>query len=841
MTKRTESDAAAPGDALRTYEGKRDFGISPEPRGRGRRAAEPRFVVQKHAARRLHYDFRLELDGVLKSWAVTRGPSLVVGERRLAVETEDHPLSYLGFEGVIPAGQYGGGSVVVWDLGTWRPEGDPRAGHAAGKLTFTLAGRKLSGRWHLVRTRPRGGKQQWLLLKGEDEAARPAEAPDILEEAPASVLSGRTNADLEAGGALRPDHAAREARAAAGPARRLAPRGAKAALLPVFVAPCLATLAAAAPTAADWLHEIKFDGYRLQARIDGDAVALLTRSGLDWTDRFAPLAAALRGLGLPSALLDGEAVVEDGAGVSQFSALQADLKAGRTDRLAYHVFDILYLDGRDLRPLPLTERKAALSALLAALPAGGPLRLSEHVMGEGEAMARHACRLGLEGIVSKRADSPYASGRCGSWLKVKCTERQEFVIGGYLPSTVARRAVGSLVLGLYEADGAFRHVGRVGTGFSADVAHDLWTALDPLRQAEPPFAAPLPAEARRGGAVWVRPELVAEAEFRGITGEGQLRHAAFRGLREDKPAREVVREAPASRVAPAPVAALTHPDRVLWDDVGLTKEGLAAYLAAVAPRILREVAGRPLSLLRGPDGTRGKTFFQKHAWAGLDAAAVRSLRVGDDDALVIEGVDGLMALVQASVLEIHPWGSRADDPDRPDRIVFDLDPGEGVGWPAVVAGARAVRDRLDALGHAGFVKTSGGKGLHVVVPLLPRAGWDVAKGFARDLATALERDAPDRFTATLAKPARHGRIFVDYLRNGRGATAVAAYSPRARPGAPVATPLAWQDLATVASGDAYRVDTVLRRLDAAPDPWDGMEAAARPLEPPRRGRRAAAR
>ena len=832
MTKRTERGATPAEGSLETYEGKRDFAVSPEPRGRGRPAAKLRFVVQKHAARRLHYDVRLELDGVLKSWAVTRGPSLVAGDRRLAVATEDHPLSYLRFEGVIPQGQYGGGSVIVWDLGTWKPEGDARAGLAAGKLTFTLAGRRLGGRWHLVRTRPRGGKMQWLLLKAEDPAARPAAAPDILDEAADSVLSGRTNAELEAGGTLRVDHAGREARARTGPARSLVPRGARPGLLPVFVPPCLATLVGAAPTAPDWLHEIKFDGYRLQARIDGAAVALLTRSGLDWTERFAPLAAALRDLGLPSALIDGEVVVEDAAGVSQFSALQSDLRAGRADRLVYHAFDLLYLDGRDLRALPLTARKAALAGLFAHRPAGGPLRLSDHVMGDGEAMARHACRLGLEGIVSKRADSPYASGRGGLWLKVKCTARQEVVVAGYLPSTVARRAVGALVGGVYEADGTLAHVGRIGTGFSAAVAHDLWATLEPLRRPDPPFAAPPPPEARRGGAVWVRPDLVAEVAFRGWTGDGQLRHAAFRGLREDKPAHEVMREAGATAPGAPPVAApaLTHPDRVLWDDVGLTKEGLAAYYAAVAPRILGEVAGRPLSLLRGPDGVGGKTFFQKHAWAGLDGDAVRSVTIAGDDALVIEDAAGLMALVQASVLEIHPWGARIGDPERPDRIVLDLDPGDGVGWAEVVAGALAVRDRLSALGHAAFVKTSGGKGLHVVVPVVPRADWATAKAFARDVAAWLARDAPGRFTATLARSARPGRIFVDYLRNGRGATAVAAYSTRARPGAPVATPLAWEELGSLAGGDAYRVDTVLRRLDAGADPWAGMDAAARPLE-----------
>ncbi len=833
--------------SLDAYDAKRDFAVTPEPKGPGRLKPGARFVVQKHAARRLHYDFRLELDGVLKSWAVTRGPSLVVGEKRLAVETEDHPLTYLKFEGVIPAGQYGGGSVIVWDLGTWKAEGDPRAGLATGKLTFTLKGKRLQGRWHLVRTRPRGGRQQWLLLKAEDDAARDAEAPDVLDQHVGSVLTGRTNAELEADGALRVDHAVRErvaktrrGGAGRGRAGSLAPPGARPGLLPVFVEPCLATLAQAAPEAGDWLHEIKFDGYRLQARIDGDGVKLLTRSGLDWTDRFSGLVGPLRHLGVPSALVDGEVVVEDAAGVSSFSALQADLKAGRGDRLVFYAFDLLYLDGRDLRPLPLVDRKAALQAVLDET--SGPLRFSEHVAEDGAAMKRHACRMGLEGIVSKRADRPYRSGRGGDWLKVKCTARQELVVAGYGPSTVAKRAVGSLILGVYDEAGALHHVGRAGTGYTAAEAHDLWTALDPLRRPAPPFAGPLPAEALRGSPVWVEPRLVAEVELRGWTGDGQIRHAAFKGLRDDKPARDVRREsppgdAPAAAATPArrrkavALPVLTHPDRVLWDDAGLTKQGLAGFYTDIADWILPQIVDRPLSLLRGPDGAGGKTFFQKHAWAGLDETAVRRLTLGGDDVLVVQDLAGLLSLVQASVLEIHPWGAKTREADRPDRIVIDLDPGESVGWAEVVAGAVAVRERLAALGHTGFLKTTGGHGLHVVVPLRPAADWSTVKAFAKRIADAMAGDDPARFIATSTKAGRQGRIYVDYLRNGRGATAVAAYSTRARPGAPVAVPVSWDEVGDLRSGAAFSVDNLPRRLDnLAADPWADMAKAARPLE-----------
>ncbi|GGK53968.1 DNA ligase D [Salinarimonas ramus] len=889
MPRRATKQAAASApaergaDALARYREKRDFAATPEPRGRGaagRRGAPKkpaparlRFCVQKHAARRLHYDLRLELDGVLLSWAVTRGPSLVPGEKRLAVHTEDHPLDYLTFEGLIPEGSYGGGAMIVWDEGTWEPEGDPAEGMRRGRLTFRLEGERLAGRWHLVRTgagkeRRASTKENWLLLKSDDEAARAAGDADILAEADTSVRSGRTIEDLKSEGVRRADwdekqadpkakpsarttsstkaKAARAAKEkpAADPRAALDPAtvtGAKRGKLPPFVEPCLATLSEVAPTGEAWLHEIKFDGYRIQARIANGRATLLTRKGLDWTSKFEPLAHALSQIVPGSAVVDGEAVVEDTRGVSDFGALQAALKAGDTGCVVYHAFDLLHLDGVDLTGAPLAERKRLLALLLDDAPAGGAVRLSEHIPGNGEAMKRHACRIGLEGIVSKRADRPYRSGRGEDWRKTKCSARQEFVIAGYVPATNRRKAVGSLVLGVYEGTDLV-HVGRVGTGFTEADAKALHDAIEAVHADAPPFAAPLP-RAAAAKVRWARPALVAEIELRGWTADGLLRHASYKGLREDKDPREATREAPpadetsaakktrARTVAQDPYAGirLTSPDRVLWEGQGITKQGLADYCAEIADWILPQIANRPLALIRCPAGSQKECFFAKHPWAGLDEA-VLTPTIGDDAIVAIRDLRGLMSLVQFGTLEIHPWGSTLDDPERPDRLVFDLDPGEGVGFPEIVDAARTVRERLAADGLESVVKTTGGKGLHVVVPLVPKAGWDEAKAYAAGLAAAMAKDEPARFTDTLAKKARTGRIFVDYLRNGRGATAVAAYSTRARPGAPVATPLAWEELGPEIAPDHYSVtDIPIRLAHLTRDPWAGLDAVKQTL------------
>ena len=788
------------------------------------------FVVQKHAARRLHYDLRLELDGVLKSWAVTRGPSLTLGEKRLAVHTEDHPIEYLDFEGNIPRGEYGGGSMIVWDRGRWHPEGDPHKGLAKGHLAFRLDGARLKGGWHLVRMRPRRGEktEPWLLIKAEDEFARKPGDPEITDEEVTSRISGRTNQELAAEGELRVDHKARAS--AAKLRKRLMPDigrigGARKGLLPTFLEPSLAAPCEKPPSGPKWIHEIKHDGYRIQARVDGDTIRLLTRKALDWTVRFRSIADALAELGLGSALIDGEIVVEDESGVSSFNNLQVDLSAGRRDRFRYFVFDLLYCEGYDLTKATLVDRKDLLQAIVAGLSPGSPIRFSEHIETDGPTMLEHSCRIGLEGIVSKRKDLPYRAGRGEHWLKAKCVEAQEFVILGYIPSTAASRAVGALALGYY-ADGAPVYAGRVGTGWSADLAVSLRTELDKIKAPRPALRKALPAGAEKG-VVWTEPRLVCEVEFHDWTHDGLIRQASFKGLREDKPAQDIGLEMPQKRAKTSKPAAsgitLTHPERILWPAAGVTKQGLADYYADIADWILPHIAGRVLSLLRSPSGVDQKGFFAKHPWAGL-SDVVQRVDVGEKEPmLVLDNLTGLMSLVQAGVVEIHPWGSRADHMELPDRLIFDLDPGEDVPWSAVIAAAREVRDRLTTFALQSFVKTSGGKGLHVVVPLEPRAGWKEAKAFTQAVAEAMARDHPDRYVATVAKRARGGHIFIDYLRNDRGSTAVAAYSTRALPQASVSTPLDWDELAEGLRSDHFTVGNLRHRLaHLKQDPWHGF-------------------
>jgi bifunctional non-homologous end joining protein LigD len=877
---------------LSRYREMRDFAKTPEPSG-GKAPAPStalRFVIQKHAARRLHYDLRLELDGVYKSWAVTKGPSLDPQVKRLAVHVEDHPIDYGDFEGVIPKGEYGGGTVMIWDRGFWRPEGDPAKGYAKGHLAFELDGDKLHGRWHLIRTKPRPGqkKEQWLLFKSDDAYAHAGGDDDVLEDAPDSVASRRSMDKIasdeaavwsSSGGLVKgelspagePPHpqplSRKGRRGQVAPAALASPlplrekdrvkgnallnppsiKGAKKAAFPGFIEPCLALLAEKPPAGDGWLHEIKFDGYRLMALIEGGRVRLMTRSGLDWTARFPSIADAFADFPAKSAIVDGEAVVEDENGVSSFSALQDALSDRKAASAAiFFAFDLLYLDGYSLLEAALEDRKGALAKLLAANrhPA---LRYSDHVVGEGPAMFDHACRLGLEGVIGKRRNAPYRSSRGGEWVKCKCTNREEFVIGGYAPSTASRNAIGSLALGYYDG-GKLIHAGRTGTGFTQKLAEALFKALQPLRRASSPFANALSSEERRG-LVFVEPSLVAEVEFRGWTHDKRLRHAAFKGLREDKPASEVRlempqgttggRDAPSSRknarAAAKPSRSgevefagvrLTHPDRILWAGQGLTKLGLAEYYAEVADFILPYITGRPLALVRCPTGSEGECFYQKHSFAGLtDAVEIAHVpeKGGEEETIVIHDLRGLITLVQANVLEIHPWGARIEDVDHPDTMIFDLDPGEGLDWSAVVDAAREVRRRLADLGIESYVKTSGGKGLHVVSPLAPQLDWDELKAFSHGIALAMERDAPSKYVSTMAKKARGGKIFVDYLRNGRGATAVAAYSTRARSGAPVSTPVHWDELGPAVTPARFTVANIGRRLAAMKsDPWEGF-------------------
>jgi bifunctional non-homologous end joining protein LigD len=881
--------------SLQVYRKKRDFGVTPEPRGGTARSQGGRYVVQKHAARRLHYDLRLELDGVMKSWAVTRGPSLVPGEKRLAIHVEDHPIEYNTFEGTIPEGQYGGGTVMIWDRGRWYPEGDPRKDYRKGRLTFVLDGEKLKGRWHLVRMRKRPNEKQdpWLLIKSDDEAARRVRDEDVLEQTPLSVVSGRSLEEIAEGrGGKRvwqsnrsggPGKVAKmSAQEIAQPARRNAsaakPQGAKrapraaaagkkstkkrksakakpaGAPLPDFVPPQLATLWGEAPSDPGWVHEVKFDGYRIQARLDHGEVRLLTRKALDWTGRFPNVAAAAADLPAETALLDGELVVENESGVSSFSALQAALKAGWSDSFVYYVFDLLHLDGADLTPLPLVERKAALARLLEHAEKSRPIRLSAHFDDEGSVVLRQACDLKLEGIVSKRARSPYVSGRSESWIKAKCANRQEFVVIGYAPSTVLRNAIGALIVGYHEG-GSLRYGGRIGTGYSQAMAKDLWSRLHPLKTDRPPIDPSPPQERRRHDLVWVEPKVVIEANFRDWTADRLVRQAAFKGLREHKPAQEVAREtsamaartsiakktskhaAPARRRAPTSGAGagtgnghagadevrLTHPDRVYWVDVGVTKQDLADYYGAVWDRMAPHVIGRPLALVRCPEGTKGQCFFQKHASAGLSEKTLRTVIDGKGRQVIgIDDLDGLLSLVQVGVLEIHVRGSRLDRLEVCDRIVFDLDPGEGTDWSDMAAAARDVRERLAALELESFVKLSGGKGLHVVLPV-EGTDWDRAKSFAQAIALAMAADDPDRYVAKITKSLRKGKIFVDYLRNSLEQTSVAAYSTRARAGAPVSVPVAWQELGRTTSAHQYTVLDVMKRLSGLKqDPWQDI-------------------
>ena len=830
MTRAVAKAKSGKAKALRVYSRKRDFTRTHEPKPvlRKGQAKALQFVVQKHDARRLHFDLRLELNGVLKSWAVTRGPSLKVGVRRLAVETEDHPFDYLEWEGVIPKGQYGGGTMIVWDRGTWTPEGDAEASLKTGKLSFTLSGKRLNGRWSLVRLKSDGKdkKHNWLLIKGRDAHAIGESDAEPVDEAMDSAISGVTNEDLAKGKTLRPDHKAR-ARKSATPVTTASLgklKGARKAILPVFVEPSLAMASARPPEGADWLHEIKHDGYRMQARIDGGKVKLLTRKSLDWTKRFPPVAKALKDLPVQAALLDGEIIVQDEAGQSSFSGLQSQLKAGRHDRLVYYVFDLLYCNGVDLRGVALRERKRILEELIAAMPADSVLRYSEHLDVGGNTILNQACKLGLEGIVSKRADLPYVSGRGEHWVKSKCMLRQEFAVVGFVPSAAFKDAIGSLVLGFHK-NGELIHAGRAGTGYSSEETRALRKTLQPRATAMPKFGKKPTAESIKD-VVWVKPELVAEIEYRGWSADGLLRQAAFKGLREDKEASEVVLEKAVglpARQAPAksePGIKLTTPERILWEQNGFTKQALANFYTNISKWILPYITGRVLSLVRCPQGAGGQCFFSKHAWMGMNDA-VRLVDTGDEKPmLAIDDLEGLITLVQMNVLEIHVWGSMAKDMERPDLMIFDLDPGEGVTWDGIRKAAGELRQRLSSVGLESFVKTSGGKGLHVVVPLKPEANWEEVKTFSKAFAELMAGEVPERYVANMAKSRRHGRIFIDYLRNGRGATAIAPYSTRARPGAPVSVPVEWEELPDISSADQFTVDNLEQRLNHLKrDPW----------------------
>jgi bifunctional non-homologous end joining protein LigD len=838
--------------SLQEYRRKRRFGETPEPddERRGAVARRPIFVVQLHHASARHYDFRLEADGVLKSWAVPKGPSLRVGEKRLAVEVEDHPLSYATFEGDIPEGHYGAGHVDVYDHGTWACDGDPLEAIAAGKVDFVLHGSRLKGGWKLVRTNMKGKQHQWLLIKRDDEEARDSDADALLEEVVPPKRTSTKTVKKTTSTTITKSSSSRTSRTTKRVARRNADaRWAKRALslehardkpYPHDFKPQLTDHRDSAPDGEAWLHEIKWDGYRLLADVRDGVVALRSRNGLNWTDDFPEVVQAIEALPVTDLRLDGELVVLDAQGRSDFTGLQKVIDGTAKQPLRYVVFDMPGVAGVDISRAPLLGRKTLLKDLLGDMP--GTLAYSDHVLDHGPAVFEASGKAGFEGIISKRVDAPYVNARSPSWVKVKHENTDEFLVVGYTDPKGSRSGFGSLLMATPDK-GGLRYVGRVGTGFDdAKLAamHRQLKALDTDKTAiELPSHVPFKASSVH----WVKPTLVAEVAFRGWAKEGLLRQASFKRLREDKTAKDLgaaasavsakaakATKAPAKANVSAPAADgvnISHPERVVFAKARLTKGDVADYYRQMARWILPEVARRPLSLLRCPDGVDKQCFFQKHHGTGLgDAVEAIPLeqKSGREDYLYIEDAEGLLQLVQMNTLELHPWGASVDDPEHPDRLVFDLDPGEGVTWAAIKAAARDVRDRLQEIGLESFVRLSGGKGLHVVVPLKPKADWAQAKDFCESFAQAMAEHAPDRYVATMSKAKRNGVIFIDWLRNARGATSVCSWSLRARPSAGVAVPLRWEELGRVTAADAFPLPKALQRAQKLKkDPWEGID------------------
>lgn len=827
---------------LEDYQRKRNFNRTPEPIGKHEQTegeAGGRFVIHKHAARNLHYDLRLEQDGVFKSWAVPKGPSLEPGEKRLAVQVEDHPLDYGDFEGVIPRGQYGGGTVMIWDRGIWTaaPSRHKRKS-SADRIDFVLIGEKLKGAWTLTRSSGKGGKNkdQWLLIKRHDRSNTKPDINDL------SVASGRSmeeiarahdrvwtsESEVDTNQRSHPDVAA---------------MGAHRSPLPDKLAPALATSADFAPEGDGWLHEIKFDGYRILATVENSRVKLLSRNGKDWTRRFPEIAMALEDAGAQSLIVDGEISALTADGIASFSALQAALSRENTRDLVYQIFDLLYLNGYDLSTLPLIERKAVLRSLLSVAHVDERrLRYNDHIQGMGPQFFREACALGLEGIISKRADSPYRPGRSRSWLKIKCVHQEEFVIGGFSEPGGKRTGFGALLLGAWNGD-KFIYVGRVGTGFSQATLRTMHKQLQAIETRHSPFAnSPDGKEVH-----WVRPELVAQIAFSEWTADGILRQARFLGLREDKDAKDVYLPHPAPAPGKAGAAAtrtttgkvrlagvtLSNPDRILYPEDGITKLDLAEFYLNMEDWILPQLAMRPLSLLRCPEGYHEECFFQKHP---RQTVSKRVPRVSipekgkPENYLYVQDISDVIALVQIGVLEFHVWGSRVDKLEQPDILVFDLDPGPELPYDELIRVAHDLRQRLADLGLASFLRLTGGKGLHLVVPIVAERNWDEVKLFCQAVARQHAQDDRRCVTANMAKKHRHGRVFVDYLRNGRGATAIASYSTRARLGATVAVPIGWDELDTAMRPDRFNVNNLLQRLAALrSDPWADFEMARGPL------------
>ncbi len=817
--------------ALKTYRAKRNFAITPEPAGGDEAPGEAlSFVIQKHWASRLHYDFRLELDGTMKSWAVPKGPSYDTHDKRMAVQVEDHPMSYSSFEGTIPEKQYGAGKVIIWDKGTWQPQAatpDARAALAAGELKFTLHGHKMHGKWVLVRMKGKGDRRSekqpaWLLIKEKDDYARPAVEFSVVDEFPDSVK----------------DKAMPKRKKSAGPP------AAPAAKLPASLSPQLATLAESAPLDAhDWIFELKFDGYRILARCDGKQVALITRNGNDWTHKLPTLHAALQKLGLPPGWYDGEIVVNGADGRPDFGALQRAFDAETTSEILYYLFDVPFFDGHDLRGQPVEARRALLQQLLQSLPTSPLVRFSDALDAAPRQLLAHACKLGLEGVIGKRRGSPYVTRRSGDWIKLKCGQRQEFVIGGYTAPQGAREGLGSLLLGVYDEDGQLRYAGNVGSGFDDTALRDLRRRLDALTVDTSPFTG------RAGGVrqpLWVKPRLVAEVRFAQWTSGGAIRHAVFQGLRLDKKPAAIVRE----RAQPVikentmqdnaePDSALpasfkvSHADRVIDRDSGARKIDLVRYYALVSKLMLVHLRGRPVSLVRAPAGVGGELFFQKHAdtskMPGVKQLAAR-LDPEHPPMLEVASAQGLLSAAQWNVVEFHTQNALASAYDTPNRLVFDLDPGKGVDWPAIQEAAVLLRAFLTELGLPAWLKTSGGKGLHVVVPIRPKHDWDTVKAFSQAIVAHMAELIPQRFVVKSGPSNRVGKIFIDYLRNGRGATTVCAWSARTRSGLGISVPLGWDELDKLKAGDQWSVGNVHSRLDVGNAPWDGYARSAKGID-----------
>lgn len=804
-------------DTLKAYRAKRDFTLTAEPADGGQANPDARaFVIQKHWASRLHYDLRLELDGAMKSWAVPKGPSYDPAVKRMAVQVEDHPIAYNQFEGDIPKGQYGAGKVIIWDEGTWAPVGDPRTGYRKGHLKFALHGRKMQGGWALVRMKGKDEKQPpWLLIKEKDALARAEDDFNVVEAFPDSVV----------------------------PLRKAAGSGelpGVAADLPGALSPQLATLADAVPgSRREWLYEIKFDGYRILARVEGEDVRLYTRNGHDWTARMPRLARSLARLDARSAWIDGEVVVLAENGAPSFQALQNAFDSERTADIVFYAFDLPYLGGRDLRGEPLSVRRHWLEKLMAR-SRDDQLRFSEAFDAAPSQLAATACKMGLEGIIAKRQSSRYVSRRSPDWLKIKCARRQEFVVVGYTAPKGGRSGFGALLLAVHDAQGGLRYAGRVGSGFDAAGLARMKQQLDALRATAPPLQGPTGAG---GGITWVAPRIVVEVSFGEWTSSGHVRQAVFRGVREDKPAQSITKEEPmvakrAKALVKKPVAArrrirgtapegdgklgkLTHPERVIDPSTGLTKLDLARYYAQAAPLILPQLKNRPVSFLRAPQGIHEEQFFQKHKEARIPGVRDLPRSLDPDHAPLMEVAtpQALLSAVQMNVVEFHTWNASKTVIGKPDRLLFDLDPGKGVAWLAVKEGATLLRSLLEEIGLRAWLKTSGGKGLHVVVPLRRQYAWDTVKDFSAEIVRHLARTIPQRFVAKSGPRNREGKIFVDYLRNGFGATTVAAWSARARPGLGVSVPIGWDELDSLESSAQWTIADIGERLDVGNAPW----------------------